>query len=93
LLLPVASVGVGKGWTWRKGDESPGVPEPEPLKRETSSDLCESVCGVAVPELWPLSETAEVDAATAEVVAVAEILDIFGAALCEGTRCSRREVI
>jgi len=85
-----------EGRACRKGDVEAGVPELEagPLKRETRGDLCESVCGVVGPES---AETAEVEGAASgveeDVVAVAEMVDILGAALCEGTRCSRREVI
>jgi hypothetical protein len=61
---------------WRKGEVSPGVPDPDPLKREISSDLCESVCGVADPELGMPSFAVE----TPGAIAVADTVDIFGAA-------------
>lgn len=70
---------------------SPGVPDPDPLKRDINSDLCESVCGVADPELGTRSLAAEVEVPGA--IAVAETVDIFGAAPCEGARCNSREVI
>lgn len=75
-------------WDWRN-EVSPGVPDPDPLKRDISSDLCESVCGVADPGLGARSLTCEVPGATA----VAETVDIFGAAPCDGARWSSREVI
>ena len=83
---------VDLGWCdCKNGEVSPGVPDPDPLNRDISSDLCESVCGVADPELGARSLAADTDVPGA--IAVADIVDIFGAAPCEGARCSSREVI
>jgi hypothetical protein len=77
------------GRAGRKGDVEAGVPEVEagPLKRETSGDLWESVCGVVGSESAEMAEVEEAARGVVEeVVAVAEMVDILGAALCEGTR-------
>jgi hypothetical protein len=67
----------------RKGEVELEAPA-EPLKRDMSSDL--SVVGVEVY----LNSSAE---ERVLVVAVADIVDIFGATPCEGTRLRSRFVI
>lgn len=74
----------------RKGD--PGVPEPLPTKRDTSSPSSPSEGPVrGVPLKFEVS--LEDSGVWFVGVAVADMEDILGGAFCDGVRCSSLDVI